>query len=138
MTSQRSELATRPLVIADTEALRAFSRSHDFASSRPVVLELPNMSPAESFAISERLNRDRSECGCSLGATALAAGSALSVGLLLVRYGLLTVAFVERLPIALAAGFACAAIGKAVGVGLGRWRARRDVSRIYDLFNDGS
>ena len=127
-----------PFVIADLAELRAFSRTRDFTSSRPLVLDVPDMLPAEAFAVGERLNRDRAECGCSLGAKAMTAGFALALGALMVGYGPWTRAFRARSPISLAAAFSFAAVGKVAGIALGRRRARREVSRILETFNRGS
>jgi hypothetical protein len=127
-----------PFVVADIAELRAFSRTRDFTSSRPLVLEVPEMPIGEAFAVGERLNRDRAECGCSLGAKAMTGGFVLTLGALMVSYGPFTLAFLERLPLALAAAFAFAAVGKVMGIGLGRRRARREVSRILETFNRGS
>ena len=124
-----------PFVIADLAELRAFSRTRDFTSSRPLVLNVPDMLPVEAFAVGERLNRDRAECGCSLGAKAMTAGFALTLGALMVGYGPLTLSFLERSPISLAAAFAFAAVGKVAGIAMGRRRARREVSRILETFN---
>jgi hypothetical protein len=122
--------AAAPLVVADAAELRALVASRDFTSSRPLVLDLPELSPADAFALGERLNRDRAECGCSLGAKAMTAGFGVAFGALALAYGPLTIAFLERSPISLAAAFVCAGAGKVAGVALGRRRARRQVSRI--------
>lgn len=127
-----------PLVIADFSELRAFSGTRDFTSSRPLVLNVPGIPPVEAFALAERLNRDRAECGCSFGAKAMTAGLGLTVGGLMVVYGPLTLAFLERSPISLAVALACAGVGKVVGIGLGRRRARRNVAHILETFNPES
>jgi len=119
-----------PLVIADVAELRAFAASRDFTSSRPVVLDLPHLSPADAFVLGERLNRDRAECGCLLGAKAMTAGFGVALGALAVAYSPLTLAFLERSPISLSVGFVAAGAGKVAGIALGRRRARREVSRI--------
>jgi hypothetical protein len=124
-----------PFVIVDLAGLRAFSRSRSFTSSRPLVLEVPEIPPAEAFAVGERLNRDRAECGCSLGAKAMTAGFVLGLAALSVGYGPVTLAFLERSPLALAAAFAFGAVGKVTGIAMGRRRARREVSRILETFN---
>ena len=124
-----------PLVIADLAELGAFTGTREFRSARPLVLDVPDMPAAEAFALSERLNRDRAECGCSLGAKAMTAGFGLTLGALMVVYGPLTLAFLERSPISLAAAFGFAAVGKVTGILLGRRRARREVSRIVETFN---
>ena len=124
-----------PLVIADLAELGAFSSTREFTSARPLVLDVPELPAAEAFALSERLNRDRAECGCSLSAKAMTAGFGLTLGALMVAYGPLTLAFLERSPISLAAAFGFAAVGKVAGMALGRRRARLQVSRILETFN---
>ena len=124
-----------PLVIADLAGLRALSGTRDFTSRRPLVLNLPELPPTEAFAAAERLNRDRGECGCSLGAKAMAAGFGLTLGALAVGFGPLTLAFLERSPLALGAAFAAAGAGKVAGIALDRRRARREVARILETFD---
>jgi hypothetical protein len=130
-----SQQGTVPLVIADLAALRAFSRTRDFSSSRPLVLRVPEIPIADAFAAGERLNRHRAECGCSLGAKTMTAGFLLTLAALMLSYGPFTLAFLERSPIAVAAAFAFAAVGKVIGIRQGRRRARREVSRILETFN---
>jgi hypothetical protein len=124
-----------PLVIANLAELGAFAGTREFTSARPLVLTVPEMPVAEAFVLSERLNRDRAECGCSLGAKAMTAGFGLTLGALMIVYGPLTLAFLERSPISLAAAFVFAAVGKVAGIALGRRRARHGVSRILETFN---
>jgi hypothetical protein len=130
-----SQQGAVPFVIADLAELRAFARTRDFTSSRPVVLEVPEIPAADAFAVAERLNRDRAECGCSLGAKAMTAGFVLTLGALMVGYGPFALGFLERSPLALAGAFAFAAVGKVTGIAMGRRRARREVSRILETFN---
>ena len=125
-------------MVADVANLRAFASTREFASTRPVVLDLPGMSRSEAFAVGERLNRDRAECGCSLGATAMSAGFALALGILMLRYGPFTLALLTRVPIAIAVAIVFAALGKFAGITLGRRRARRDVVRIVESVNPRS
>lgn len=133
-----SQQGMEPLVIADVAQLRAFVATPVFASTRPVVLDLPGMSSSEAFVAGERLNRDRAECGCSLGATAMSAGFAVALAILVLRYGLFTVASLARFPIAVAAAVGFAALGKIAGIALGRRRARREVMRIIEIVNPRS
>ena len=130
-----SQQGAVPFVIGDLAELRAFARTREFTSSRPVVLAFPEIPAADAFAVAERLNRDRAECGCSLGAKAMTAGFVLTLGALMVGYGPFALGFLERSPLALAGAFAFAAVGKVTGIALGRRRAHREVSRILDTFN---
>ena len=130
-----SQQGAVPFVIADLAELRAFARTREFTSNRPVVLAVPEIPAADAFAVAERLNRDRTECGCSLGAKAMTAGFVLTLAALMVGYGPFALAFLERSPLALAAAFAFAAVGKVIGIAMGRRRARREVSRILETFN---
>jgi len=123
-----------PVVIADHAQLRAFVASRAFAAKQPLILNLPGMSPAEGFAAAEHLNKYRSECGCALGAQTMTAAFCVTVGFLMVNYGALTPAMLKRLPIAAAVGIISAAVGKIVGIAIGRKRARREVARILATF----
>jgi hypothetical protein len=122
-----------PLVIGDDAQLRTFAASREFMSKQPIILSLPGMLPAEGFSAGEQLNKERSECGCSLGAQAMAAGFLISLAGLTIHYGV-TLALLKRLPIAMVAAFLFAALGKVVGITLGRRRARRTVARILAIF----
>ena len=92
------------------------------------------MPPAEALAAAEQLNKDRSECGCSLGAQTMTAAFCITVGLLMLQYGALTPAMWKRLPIAAAVAIVSAAVGKIIGIAMGRKRARREVARILATF----
>jgi hypothetical protein len=123
-----------PLVIGEVDQLRAFAATPAFVLRRPVILSIPGMSPPEAFAAAERLNKDRNECGCALSAQAMTAAFLIVLALLAIRYGLFTLALLERLPIAIVAAVVFAALGKIVGIAIGRKRARREVARILATF----
>lgn len=125
-----------PVVIRDRAQLRSFAASRAFVSRQPLILTIPGMSPLEAFAAGERLNKDRGECGCSLGAQAMTAGFAIALASLTIRYGSLTPAMLMRLPIAIAATAIFAALGKIGGIAMARRRARRDVARILAALSD--
>jgi hypothetical protein len=128
------EGAWEPVVIADAAELRAFAASREFASRRPVVLELPGMSQPDAFSAGERINRNRADCGCSLGASMMFTGLVLALAVLTLRYGVLTTALLERLPLAIVTAMVFAALGKTGGVALGRHRARGEVMRVVEKF----
>jgi len=127
-----------PLVISDLDQLRAFAVTRAFVLKQPLILSIPGMTPSEAFAAAERLNKDRNECGCALGAQAMTAAFLITLALLAIRYGPFTLALVERLPIAIAAAIVFVALGKVVGIAMGRRRARREVARILATFPDRS
>jgi hypothetical protein len=142
--SVRAWVATgRPLsvpveTIGTREGLRAFAASPAFVSSRPLLLRIAGMDESEALAATERLNADRAECGCSLGARAMTAGFVLALVLLALEYGAFTVGLLVRLPVAFAAAFVAAIVGKVFGIALGRRRARREVRRILAALPGGS
>lgn len=119
-----------PAVIDDAVQLREFVSSPAFVSNQPLVLRMPGLTEPEALAAAERLNADRAECGCSLGARAMTVAFLVTLALLMLGYGAFTLALLARLPIALAAGVAFAMLGKAIGIAMGRRRARREVARI--------
>jgi hypothetical protein len=135
VSSQPRASAGAPFVVVDLEGLEAIARAREFRSRRRLLLEVPGMGAAEAFEVSERLNSARSECGCSLGAKAMTAGFVVVLAALLAAYGPFSIAFLERSPIAVGAAFASAALGKAVGIVLGRRRARHEVTRVLEKFN---
>jgi hypothetical protein len=119
-----------PIVIEDAAQLSAFAASRAFRSRRPLMLSIPGMTQVEAFAAAEKLNKDRGECGCSLSAQAMTAGFAIATALLMMHYGAWTTATLQRLPLAIAIGLISAALGKIIGIAMGRMRARREVARI--------
>jgi hypothetical protein len=125
-----------PVVIGDLRQLADFSNSPAFTSNEPLVLRIPAIPKSEAFAVAERLNRDRAECGCSLGAKAMGGGFVIALVLLVPFYGPLSLATLVRLPLALVTGVLAALVGKAIGIALGRRRARREVTRILTTFTD--
>ena len=126
----RQSSPVQPIVIRDPSALSAFAVSRAFASTQPLVLQLPGMTPAHAFAAAERINVARAACGCALGAQAMAGAFVVTLALLMIRYGPFTLDMLERTPIALGAAFVFAAFGKAIGVARARARARREVAHI--------
>lgn len=122
--------ASPPAVINDAVQLREFAGTPAFASNRPLILRIPGLTEPEALAAAERLNADRAECGCALGARAMTVAFVVALALLMHSYGAFTLALLARLPIAIAAGVAFAMVGKAVGIAQGRHRARREVARI--------
>jgi hypothetical protein len=123
-----------PFVVADLGELEAFARAREFRSRRRLLLEVPGMGPAEAFEASERLNSARAECGCALGAKAMTGGFLVALAALLAAYGPFSLAFLEHSPIAVAAAFVFAAVGKVVGISLGRRRAQHEVVRVLETF----
>lgn len=119
-----------PAVIDDAGQLREFAASPAFVSNRPLILRIPGMAEPEALAAAERLNADRAECGCSLGARAMTLAFVVTLALLMLGYGVFTLALLVRLPITLAVGVVFAMLGKAVGIAMGRRRARREVARV--------
>jgi hypothetical protein len=115
--------------------LEAIARAKEFRSRRPLLLDVPEMGAAEAFEVSERLNRARAECGCALGAKAMTAGFVIALGVLLAAYGPFSIAFLEHSPLAVGAALVSTAIGKTTGIALGRRRARQEVSRVLERFD---
>jgi hypothetical protein len=66
----------------------------------------------------------------------MTAGFVMALGLLLLRYGPLSLAWLERLPVAAVIAVIFAVLGKTVGIVLGRRRARREVARILATLTD--
>jgi len=123
-----------PVVIGDPAELRVFAATRAFASRQPLVFAIPGMPMADAAAFGERLNTDRAACGCSLGAQAMAAGFAVTLAILMLRYGPFSLAVFVRLPIAIAVAVIFAGIGKAAGAAAARRRAHREVDRILGVF----
>jgi hypothetical protein len=117
------------LVIDDADGLRALRRSRDLYSSRPVAIRLPGLTPAQAAEIGERLQRDRTECGCALGAKSFFAGLAVTVVLTLTRPER-PPALPWRVLLALVFAVACAGAGKAAGIASARRRLRREIDRL--------
>jgi hypothetical protein len=63
----------------------------------------------------------------------MTAGFVMALGLLLLRYGPLSLAWLERLPVAAVIAVIFAVLGKTVGIVLGRRRARRELARILAI-----
>lgn len=120
------------LVVRDAAELSALARSGRLYSAQPLSLELPALPAAAVTALAERLDRDRQECGCSLGAKCMAAGALAALAFLAARYGPLTPQFLWRLPLVLAAAVAAAGAGKTLGILAAHRRVRRSIARLYD------
>jgi len=125
-----------PTVIGNAEQFREFVTSRAFPSKWQVILRIPGMAESETFAVSERLNANRAACGCSLAARTMTSAFLLSLALLMSNYGVFTLALLVRLPIAFAIGILFALLGKALGIGIGRRRTRREAARILAMFPD--
>ena len=123
-----------PLILSDGDQLKAFASGGEFYRPRPIILKLPGLSAEEAFATAERLNQERNACGCSLGAWTMAAAFLLCAALLIWRYGLFTLAALERLPLALIAAVLAMGIGKTIGIAMGRRRARRLIHRLIQTY----
>jgi hypothetical protein len=135
-TGLASSVGHGPVVIDDLQQLADFSNSPGFTANGPLVLRIPAIPKSEAFAVAERLNKSRTECGCSLGAKAMGGGFVIALVLLVLLYGPLSLATLVRLPLALAAGVLAALVGKAIGIALGHRRAHREVTRILTTFRD--
>jgi hypothetical protein len=131
---ERDSIRYAPIVIDDHAQLRVFAVSRAFFSKQPLILRISGMSPSEASLAGEYLNKNRRECGCSLGAKAMTAGFVIALAWLTIRYGVLTPGMFVRLPFAIAAAIAFAALGKSVGVAKARRRARREAARILTTF----
>lgn len=130
----RNEKSIAPLVIGDFDQLRAFSVGRAFLSKQPIILCIPEILAIEAFAIGEQINKDRSECGCLLGAQAMTAAFLSTLIVLMVNFGLFSFALLERLPIAIIAAVIFAVLGKVAGITMARTRARREIARILTAF----
>ena len=115
------------LVINEPEQLRALVGRKMLHSKQLLAIRLPNLSESDGSMISERLNRYRSECGCSLGAKSMAVGFVATMICLVLRYGFFTAALVWRLPLAFLGGLLLAGIGKAIGIAIARRGFRREI-----------
>jgi len=124
---RREELA--PLIVRDVQQLRALGELKAFRSRQALVLELPELSSTAAFAVAERLNALRRECGCSLGAKFMVVSFVLSAAWLLKTYGF-GVAVFWRAPIAVLAAIFFAAIGKLIGLALARRNFHREVKLL--------
>src|SRR5689334_25044833 len=92
-----------PLVLSDRDQLKAFASSGEFYRQRPIILKLPGLSTEEAIAAAERINQHRNTCGCSVGGLAMTATFLLCAGLVVWRYGLFTLAALQRMPLVLIA-----------------------------------
>src|SRR2546421_12662934 len=104
------------LVIRDFNDLRALGESRLLYSKQPLAISLPGLPTEKAEALSERLNRYRNECGCSLGAKCMAAGFVAALAWLSAWHGVFTAAFLWRLPLAFLFTLACAGAGKISGI----------------------
>ncbi len=123
-----------PLVLSDGDQLKAFANGRGFYRPRPIILKLPGLSAEEAFAAAERLNKERNACGCSLGAFAVTATFLPCAALVVWRYGLFTLAAVERMPLVLIAAMVAAGVGKTIGIRIGRHRARNLVHHLIETY----
>jgi hypothetical protein len=125
-----------PIVVRDLDQLRAYSIARPGNYTAPLILSIPQMSQSEAFAASERITKARSECGCDLGARAMAATFAISLAAIGILFGPFTLAALERLPIAVVAAFLAAGLGKAIGIALARNRARAELMSILTKYSN--
>ena len=127
-----------PLVISEVGQLRALSAMPTFTPTRPVVLKIDGLDEAEAFTIAEKLNRDRTDCGCSMGARVMTTGFLTALVVLAVLYGPFTLDLFVRLPIAVGVAFISAVAGKFAGILLAHRRARRDIERLETRFTSAA
>lgn len=120
-----------PLVITDLESLRSLNNPKLFRPNQPIVIKLPEVPANEAEALAARVNRYRSECGCSLGAKTMATGFGAMVMWIWLSDGVLTMKFLWRLPLAFVVAMLCAGLGKSVGIALARRRLRLELDQLY-------
>ncbi|TAK91028.1 MAG: hypothetical protein EPO06_06845 [Burkholderiaceae bacterium] len=123
------------MAIDNLEQLRAWAGAKWY-SKRPIALRLPELTEADAFAISERLNRQRSDCGCSLGAKGMVCAFVVTAAGLITHYGFFTTALLWRLPILLAATLFFAGLGKALGIAAARRRLQMEIDILFDCLTN--
>jgi len=119
-------LSTGPAIVIDSvAAMRDVPRR----GKGPLVLQLPGLPAEEAAAAGERLNRYRTECGCSAGAHLMTIAFVLSLAVAVLADGASRALFLH-LPLALPAALVGAGVGKAGGIALARRRARREIADL--------
>lgn len=136
MDSSAHSIFATPVVISDPATLRSHFKSRSRELGRPLILNFPGMLPAEAHAASERLNKAGNECGCSAGATAMLVVFAISLVAIGAIYGPFNGAALVRLPLAFAAAFGAAGLGKALAIARAHRRARNEVAHILATFGN--
>jgi hypothetical protein len=118
------------MVIADSKSLRDLGKPPFLGANEPLIIELPGLPPAEAAALTERLNRYRNECGCSLGARCMVAGFAVTFIWFAVADGGFTIKFLWHVPLAFLAAFLGAGLGKFLGIVIARRRLRWELTQL--------
>ena len=124
-----------PMVIRDPGQLRGYFAARPSKRGPPVLLGIPGMTQEEAFAASERLNKARLECGCSLAAKTLTATFLIALALLVIVYGPLTWEALIGLPVAIAAALIAAGAAKAIAIATAHSRASNEVARIVSTYS---
>lgn len=120
-----------PATLNDRGDIRILRRSGVLYSNIPVLVRVRSLSRQEAEPLRARVQRDRQECGCSLGAAAMIVAFAATACLLAPHVALTPASVVLRiLPLSLLAAFAGAGAGKATGILLARRRLRRDIGQL--------
>jgi len=118
------------LIIRTADQLRSYGNSPLMKTKQPLLLQLPELSAEESTAISERINHDLNECGCSLGAKFMISALLLVVGWLFTQPLMFSPALLWQLPLMLAIVVAAAGTGKMMGISRARRRAKHEVELL--------
>jgi hypothetical protein len=126
------ENSEQALHITTIDELRSAIYTPIFYSKRSLMLQLPGLSIEESFAVSERLNQYRNECGCSLGAKFMATACVLTAAWLLTQPDLVSFALLWRLPLTLVIVIMAAGFGKLTGIKIAHRQARREVEFLLN------
>ena len=125
--SAMADAATGPVIVIDSvAALQDVAR---FGKGR-LVLQLPGLPAEEAAATGERLNRYRTECGCSAGARLMMTAFGLSLTIAVLVDGASRALFLHA-PLAFPAAVVGAGVGKARGIALARRKARREISDLF-------
>jgi hypothetical protein len=120
------------IVVRSVDQLRALGAGPLHRAS-PVVFQLHELVPAEALAAGERITRLNRECGCKHGALAMSLGSALTLALLVARFGWRPLVLLWHLPVVFGAALLFAGAGKAIGLVIARRRRQDAVQALLSL-----
>jgi hypothetical protein len=126
-------MGTPPVVISDPAQLRVLAAPGGLSRAPPLVLALPQLTPVEAFTTAERMTRLAQECGCTHGALAMSAGSALLLAWLVVDHGFSPLPLLRHLLLLIPVALLSAGAGKAAGLLIARWRWRRELQALLQL-----
>jgi hypothetical protein len=126
-------LAEAILIVRDPAQLRALQDTRALHSKRPLVLELPGLSPSEAQAASERIASYANECGCSFSAKCMVGSFSVAVIYLALGYGVWSAQFLWRLPLAVLFAFVWAGLGKWAAISRAHARINKELDRLIAI-----